>query len=54
MHYHLRNHRIIVVWQLAPEVPLLHADRQQLRQVFLNLLTNASDTMPQQKAKVPG
>ena len=25
MRYHLRNHRIIVVWQLAPEVlPLLH------------------------------
>src|SRR5256885_10647551 len=27
MHYHLRNHRIIVVWQFAPEVSLLHADR---------------------------
>jgi len=47
IHYHLRNHRIIVVRQFAPEVPLLHADRQQLRQVFLNLLTNASDAMPQ-------
>jgi len=47
IHYHLRNHRIIVVRQFAPEVPLLHADRQQLRQVFLNLLTNASDAMAQ-------
>ena len=47
IHYHLRNHRIIVVRQFAPEVPELHADRQQLRQVFLNLLTNASDAMPQ-------
>ncbi len=47
IHYHLRNHRIIVVRQFAPEVPLLDADRQQLRQVFLNLLTNASDAMSQ-------
>jgi signal transduction histidine kinase len=31
-----------VVRRFALEVPLLHADRQQLRQVFLNLLTNAS------------
>jgi signal transduction histidine kinase len=47
IYYHLRNHRITVVQQFAADVPLLHADRQQLRQVFLNLLTNASDAMPQ-------
>jgi PAS domain S-box-containing protein len=44
---HLRNHRITVVRQFAPNVPMLYADRQQLRQVFLNLLANASDAMPQ-------
>jgi PAS domain S-box-containing protein len=47
IHYHLRNRRITVVREFAPDVPLIHVDRQQLRQVFLNLLTNASDAMPQ-------
>jgi two-component system, LuxR family, sensor kinase FixL len=32
---------------MAAAVPLLHWDRQALRQVFLNLLTNALDAMPQ-------
>jgi signal transduction histidine kinase len=47
VHYHLRNRRIEVVSQFAPDVPGIQADRQQLRQLFLNLLTNASDAMPQ-------
>jgi len=44
---HLRNHRIRVMREFALEIPLIHADRQQMRQVFLNLFTNASDAMPQ-------
>jgi PAS domain S-box-containing protein len=45
--YQLRQRRIQVVQNLTPELPSLYADRQQLRQVFLNLLTNASDAMRQ-------
>jgi signal transduction histidine kinase len=46
MHYHLRNHQIVVIREFADAVPLIHADRQRLRQVFLNLFTNATDAMP--------
>jgi len=47
IHYHLRNRRITIVREVAPDVPMVQADRQQLRQLFLNLFTNASDAMPQ-------
>jgi signal transduction histidine kinase len=47
MQYHLRNHRISVGQDFASEVPMIQVDRQQLRQLFLNLFTNASDAMPQ-------
>lgn len=43
--YHLRSNRIKVSQDYALNVPTIHADRQQLRQVFLNILTNASDAM---------
>jgi len=43
----LRSRKIQVVLEFAASLPPLHADRQQLRQLFLNLLTNASDAMPQ-------
>jgi signal transduction histidine kinase len=45
--YHLRKRQIQVVREFAPDTPIIYADRQKLRQVFLNLLTNASDAMPQ-------
>jgi signal transduction histidine kinase len=45
VHYHLRTRRIEVVREFADEQATIQADRQQLRQLFLNLLTNASDAM---------
>jgi signal transduction histidine kinase len=44
--FYLRSHEVEVVQEFAAGVPIIHADRQQLRQVFLNLITNASDAMP--------
>ena len=45
--HHLRKRDITVVQEFAPDTPTIYADRQKLRQVFLNLLTNACDAMPQ-------
>lgn len=44
--YHLRSHNIETVLDCATVLPPVQADRQQLQQVFLNLITNASDAMP--------
>lgn len=43
--YHLRSNNIRVDREYAAELPTIQADRQQLRQVFLNLFTNATDAM---------
>lgn len=51
--HHLRKRRIRVEPEFAPGVPNIHADRQQLRQVFLNLFTNAADAMPDGGRLVP-
>ncbi len=47
MHHHLRKAQVTLVQELAPDTPIIYADRQKLRQVFLNLLTNSCDAMPQ-------
>jgi nitrogen fixation negative regulator NifL len=47
VHYHLRTRKIEVVREFADSLPTIQADRQQLRQLFLNLLTNAGDAMPE-------
>jgi PAS domain S-box-containing protein len=47
VHYHLRSRKIEIVREFADSLPTIQADCQQLRQLFLNLLTNASDAMPQ-------
>ncbi len=46
IYYHLRKRDIVIWREFAKEAPHIHADRQQLRQLFLNLFTNASDAMP--------
>ncbi len=43
---HLLHRHISVHRDFPAHLPLIHADRQQLRQLFLNLFSNASDAMP--------
>jgi signal transduction histidine kinase len=42
---YLKNRRIEVQTEFAEGLPKILADRHQLRQVFLNLITNAADAM---------
>lgn len=47
IHHLLRQNRIDLRLEFAADVPMVQADRQQLRQVLLNLFANAADAMPQ-------
>ena len=45
--HHLSRKGVRVALEFTPGVPLIQADRQHLRQVLLNLFTNAADAMPE-------
>ena len=45
VNYRLHKHNISLHQDIAPQVPCVLADRQQLRQVLINLYTNAVDAM---------
>lgn len=44
--HHLRRRNVEHRFEFAPGLPPIFGDRQKLRQVFLNLFTNAADAMP--------
>jgi two-component system NtrC family sensor kinase len=46
MEQHLTRRRVQVETHLSPNLPEMKANPQQLQQVFLNLLNNACDAMP--------
>lgn len=43
----LKEHNIIIKTSFDQDIPLVHASTNQLRQVFLNMVSNARDAMPE-------
>jgi len=43
---HFERHGIVLASRLQPDLPEIEANGQQLQQVFLNLLNNAADALP--------
>lgn len=46
MRHEFMNRKILVVRNLAPDLPLCYIDTQKIEQVFINLFTNACHAMP--------
>lgn len=46
------KHGVIVEKDLAPDLPLVHANAQQLVQVFVNLIVNAADAIGPRKGRL--
>ncbi len=46
-HYQLTLHRIKLIPQLSPDLPPILADPYQMMQVFINLILNAAQAMPE-------
>jgi signal transduction histidine kinase len=47
-----REYNISIVTKLSAEIPSIYCDRNQITQVFINLLTNARDALPKKEGKI--
>ncbi|MEW6684903.1 MAG: response regulator [Candidatus Edwardsbacteria bacterium] len=47
VHYHLTKNKIKVVKEYAEKLPLIIGDDAQLQEVFINIILNAKDAMPE-------
>lgn len=47
MRHRIYHSKIKIIKNLSPGLPVIYGNTQQLEQVFINMMTNASDAMPQ-------
>jgi len=47
-----REYNISIVTNLSADIPSIYCDRNQITQVFINLLTNARDALPERGGKI--